>query len=578
LNNLFHQQNKIEEIMKTRIFLIIGMLLLSYSISFSKAAVNGGKTSQAGSINVLTSPDLYNLTTKWASEYCRLNPTLQINVIKSSENNLAGMLNPGAGIGFVSDESYASLNNQSTWSMVVGRDVIVPVMNAKNPFLDEIYRKGITSERLARMFENPEKSNWGMLLRNGQNIPVHFYIMDDASIKSGVAHFLKTNQSKIDGIKTLNKQEMISAIQKDPNALGFCKLIDIIDLSNQSLAENIKLVPIDKNGNGKIDYMEDIYDNLQAFSRGIWIGKYPKALSGHIYSVSSVKPKNETEVAFLKWVLTDGQRFLSTNGYSDLVYSERQTQLDKINDTVIYTAAPTKDTYAILKVVILIVVAFGLIGFFVDLVVRRIRNKKGIVPNAASAFAGVFDENSVIVPKGLYFDKTHTWAFMEKDGSVKIGIDDFLQHITGPLSRIGMKPAGVKIKKGDPLLTIIQKGKHLIIYSPVSGIITEYNKTLITDSSALNAAPYADGWVYTIEPTNWLREIQFLSMAENYKTWLKEEFLRLKDFFASAIMANTPEYAHIALQDGGALKDSILADLGPEVWEDFQTKFIDTAK
>jgi len=208
-------------------------------------------------------------------------------------------------------------------------------MNAANPFRDEIYRKGITSEGLARILENHERQNWGMLVGNTQNIPeipLHFYIMNDPSTISGVNNFLKTNMFYTDGIKTPSRQEMISAIQKDPNALGFCKLIQMMDLNNQSLADNIKLVPIDKNGNGKIDYMENIYDNLQAFSRGVWIGKYPKALSGSIYSVSSAKPKNETELAFLNWVLTDGQQFLNANGYSDLVLNERQTQLAKINE------------------------------------------------------------------------------------------------------------------------------------------------------------------------------------------------------------------------------------------------------
>ena len=192
------------------------------------------------------------------------------------------------------------------------------------------------------------------------------------------------------------------------------------------------------------------------------------------------------------------------------------------------------------------------------------------------AVVPVFDENSVNVPKGLYFDKSHTWAFMKKDGSVKIGIDDFLQHITGTITRIEMKNPGEMIRKGDKFLTIIRQGKKLNIYSPVSGIIKAKNEILINHSSLLNTAPYYEGWVYLIEPSNWLREIQFLSMAEKYKTWLKVEFSRLKDFFATAF--KTPEFAYVVYQDGGSLKDGILADLGPEVWEDFQTKFMDQGK
>jgi len=72
-----------------------------------------------------------------------------------------------------------------------------------------------------------------------------------------------------------------------------------------------------------------------------------------------------------------------------------------------------------------------------------------------------------------------------------------------------------------------------------------------------------------------LLEIQYLIMAEKYKTWITDEFTRLRDFFASVVKTDTPEYSLIVLQDGGALKDNVLADLGPEIWEDFQTKFID---
>jgi len=563
--------------MKTRILLFIALFLLSCSIANSKEAEIGKNTSVKGSINVLASPDIYNLTMKWASEYCRLNPKMKINVIKSADNNVANMLNTEAGISFISEESFAKAGNQSNWKLVVGRDVIVPVMNASNPLLDEIYRKGISPETFAQILDNPENQNWGIILRNPKNNPIHFYITNDSEVKSELAKFTGATQLKTDGIIAFSGQEMISAIQKDPYAMGFCKLAQIIDPNNQNISENIKLVPIDNNGNGKIDYMEDIYNNLQSFSRGVWIGKYPKALSGTIYSVSTVKPKDESEVAFLKWVLADGQQYLNSNGYSDLVYNERQTQLAKFDEPAIYATVPINSVTSILAVLLLILVTIIIAGILVDLVFRRLRNHKRAATKVNSLITS-FDEDSVIIPKGLYFDKTHTWAFMKKDGLVKIGIDDFLQHVTGTITRIEMKDVGDIIRKGDLLLTIIRKGKQLNIYSPISGTITSQNEILITQSSLINSAPYSDGWVYMIEPSNWIREIQFLNMAEKYKTWLNDEFSRLKDFFATALKTNTPEYAHVVYQDGGALKDHILADLEPEIWEDFQTKFMDSVK
>ena len=59
--------------MKTRIFLIVAFLLLNCLYSKSKEASSGGSDSLSGSINVTTSPELYDLTMKWANEYSRLN-------------------------------------------------------------------------------------------------------------------------------------------------------------------------------------------------------------------------------------------------------------------------------------------------------------------------------------------------------------------------------------------------------------------------------------------------------------------------------------------------------------------------
>ena len=138
-----------------------------------------------------------------------------------------------------------------------------------------------------------------------------------------------------------------------------------------------------------------------------------------------------------------------------------------------------------------------------------------------------------------------------------------------------MKKIGDKVIKGEPILTIIQKGKRLNISAPLSGVIRSENTNLSNDSSLINSSPYADGWIYRIEPTNWLREIQFLFMAEKQVEWLKSEFARLRDFLAHTIKQNTPEYAYVILQDGGEISDHLLENLGPEVWEEFQTNFID---
>lgn len=563
-------------VMKISILLFIGSMLIYCSNLYSGEVPSKNDPSREGLINVLSTPELYNLTTRWAGEYTSLNPGLKINVDNVKEVNTVSFQKAGLNSGFISGDHRLTLDGEPFWKMTVGRDIIVPVLNSKNPYLDEIYQQGISSTTLAQIFDNPEKRVWGTIIVNGQNVPVHLYILDDESVIAAVKKFLKINQIPGDGIYLKSGEEMITAIQNDPYAIGFCKMINIIGPDKQSMVENIKLLPIDKNGNGKIDYMEKIYDDLNVFARGVWIGKYPKALYRDVYYVSPAQPATETEIAFLKWILTDGQQFLNLYGYSDLVYSERQSKLDKFNLNI--NLPPSKNFYSIPVLALIILTAIIMLSLIISAIVFYRRNKKISIPDANTASPLVFNEHSINVPKGLYFDKTHTWAFMEKDGVVKIGIDDFLQHITGPVTRIDMKNPGEKIKKGDMVLSIIQKGKQLNIYAPISGTIKEQNKVLISNSSIINSSPYSDGWVYMIEPANWLKEIQFLDMAEKYKKWLFNEFSRVKDFLAVSLKVNRVEYENVVLQDGGVLKDSILADLGPEVWDDFQTNFLDTYK
>jgi glycine cleavage system H lipoate-binding protein/ABC-type phosphate transport system substrate-binding protein len=559
--------------MKTTTSFFIGiLLLLIYGNVSSKNVTGTDPASNNGSVIIRSTPDLYALTSQWAYAFNRFNPEAKIRVIKSSDREID--LNEGENLNFISKESKKAFNNEADWKMVVGRTVIAPIINSANPFVKELSKKGTSAEQLSQLFSNPTKQNWGTLLGTALIAPVHVYMLDDEFTIAGVANFLKASQIPLIGIKLANSQEVVSAVQNDPYAIGFCKVVNIMKPGDQSLLENIKLLPLDKNGNGSIDPMENIYGDLALFLRGVWIGKYPKALYSDIYAVCKVQPINQTEISFLKWVLTDGQQFLNQNGYSELVNNESQSQMDKI-ETPFISVPPSKDLSSIVGLVLIIIAGLTALGFVVRMIIRRSVAKKSVITGNVSGSCPGFDENAVVLPNGLYFDKTHTWAFMEKDGSVTLGMDDFMQHVTGPITRIEMKNKGEKIKKGDLLCAIKQSGKQLNLYAPVSGIIKKHNEALISNSSYLNSSPYTLGWVYVIEPLNWLKEIQFLDMADKYKRWLATEFPRLKDFFAATLTPGSLEYSQIVLQDGGVLKDGILADFGPEIWEDFQTNFLD---
>ncbi|MFH1296267.1 MAG: hypothetical protein ABIJ04_03220 [Bacteroidota bacterium] len=579
--------------MKNMIFLFIGLLLLyGGEQSFGSDSSSDKKVSESNStmehlIRIQSSPDLYSITKTWAKEYSKLNPEVGIEVVLLTGTPEASDLKAGKCLSFVSTEYMKVLEDNDLWKMVVGTDLIVPVINSKNPFLKNIKKQGISSDELALLFKHPEKQTWGTILGDNQAAPVHFYQTNDVIIQSQAAQFLNSDPTLINGINTGGMEAMVLAIQNDPYGIGFCRMEDVVNPENQSLVKNIMLMPIDKNRNGTLDSFENIYGNLNDFARGLWIGKYPRTLSRPIYSVSSVKPASQAEVAFLKWVLVEGQEFLIPDSYAELSNSERHakkiamltsnpTQIGMLTNTGFF--ANKLHDLSLFSLIVIILIPFVLAYMIGDAVIRHKRQKKAVVMDTKSLAPAVFDENTVAVPNGLYFDKSHMWAFMEKNGVVRIGIDDFLQHVTGPLNRVKMKSPGEKVKKGDQLLSIIQNGKQLTIHAPISGTIKAQNKLLNTDASMMNSAPYSDGWVYMIEPTNWVREIRFLFMGEKSKEWLRKEFSRLKDFLAVSMKGDQVDYAHVIMQDGGVVKEGVLADLGPEVWEDFQTTFINTSQ
>jgi glycine cleavage system H lipoate-binding protein/ABC-type phosphate transport system substrate-binding protein len=526
-------------------------------------------------ISVSSTHDLMDLTSAWVKEYGRLKPEVKIQLEDVGEGGEA--LRLGNNLCFISNKSLKATQNVAIWQMVLGRDVTVAVINAKNPYLNELYQKGISAEAFSTLFINQNKRNWGSVVNDGHFNPIRLYISDNEEVKSSVVSFLNLQQIQAEGVLFGKPDAVVSAVQKDIYAIGFCKLIDVQSDINQDWLEDIRPLPIDKNANGRIDFMEDIYKDPAVFLRAVWIGKFPKALYSNIFAVSNQRPVFEAEVAFLNWILTDGQSLLTKQGFCSLTESERHSQLAKISEPIIIDS-PEKDAFSWMIIPLSILVIFILLSIVIN---RILRHKRSIRNNAVGkpiAIADVFDEHTVDVAGGVFYSKAHTWAFMERDGTVKTGIDDFLQHTIGLITRVEMKKPGEMIKKGEHAFSIIQAGKQLQIYSPVSGIIKEQNAGLDSDPSFLNSSPYCAGWVYMIEPSDWHKETQTLSMADKYKKYLPTEFIRLKDFLAHTINSDVQKYANPMLQDGGALKDNVLSGFGPEIWEDFQTNFLDKSK
>ncbi len=533
------------------------------------AADNEQTTVQDEKITIVCQPELNSLATIWATGYEKSsNAKLTIVTQNPNEQQLS------ANTLYLVDENSALLKNGANWKMLAAHDVVVAIMNSGNQEIEHLNKQGVTSKSLFLALKG--KVTWNQLVKGASGKQVKCYIANTPDVIEKTSVFTGITQENISKETLLPVADLLAKVQKDLNAIGFCKLSDIVNPGENAFIQGIALVPIDKNKNSLLDPFENIGQNPAAFTRGVWIGKYPRELCGDIFLVASEKPAGQASIDFLSYVLNNGQNQFKDAGFAVLTGREKtiaRAAFSNLAETPAIPKAKSRNSGGLLMGGILIL---ALIALAVYLFARR-RNTTEISGEDLE-IAPVLNEKTIRSPKGLYYGKSHTWAFMEPDGLVNVGVDDFMKRITGAITQIKFKEPGERIRKGEKLFSLVHEGKQLDIYSPITGYIREQNQALLKSPAKLNTVSFTEGWIYKIEPANWLKDTGFMFMVEKYREWLDDEFTRLKDFLANTANNNQLVYQHIVLQDGGELKDEVLADLGPEIWEEFQTRFIDVSK
>ncbi|MFV0592403.1 MAG: hypothetical protein ACK5M7_13535 [Draconibacterium sp.] len=555
--------------MKTRILITVMLLLLIIGARSQNAGVPAIGNEP---VKIFTTPETHDLVDLWLSEYRNNHTGMDYEVSSIGLADINSCITDNRSLGFVMQQPGSSLAVGSMWLMALGREVVVAVYNEENPFAQALSENGVSAKELATVLNPKANKNRDKFAGN-----TNLYLLDKPEVKFSAAKFLETDPSEIAGKKALDKDAFLASIQNDKYGIGFCSLSLIFNSGSNTLAEKIKLLPIDRNNNGRLDYSENFYATPGQFERAVWIGKYPRTLVHNIYAVAPASPGNTEISSFLNWVTTSGQPLVGQSGYSELVYNEKQSNLEKLVPTVLLAEnLVVNNTHSsVLLWTIIVLLALAALATVVVFISRKRMAKAPLLHK--TGLVKLFSEQSLAFPNGLYFDKSHTWVFMEKGGRVRLGVDDFISNVTGDYTRVIMKNPGEKVKRMEPVVTLIRKGKQITLNSPVSGTIKEINESLVSDPFNVNHASYGEGWVYKIEPTNWLREIQFFKMGDSYRKWINSEFNRLKDFLACTLNIKNMEDGKLAFQEGGELMLYPLKDLEPKVWEDFQNYFINTA-
>jgi len=287
-----------------------------------------------GQISLSGAFALYPLAVKWAEEFRKLHPKVKIDISGGGAGKgITDALAKVVDLGMVSRELKPEEIAKGAWFVAVAKDAVVPTINAKNPKLKELLAKGITQEAATKIFVTGESKTWGNVLGIQSNIPIHVYNRSDAcgAGETWAKYLGNKKQEDLLGTGVFGDPGVAAAVQKDPIAIGYNNIAYAYDLKTKRPNPGILVLPIDVNKNGKIDAAENFYTTSNQLITAIAQGKYPSPPARDLYLVSNGKPSNPVVIAFLKYILTVGQKYNVPNGYISLPKGKLNTGIAKLN-------------------------------------------------------------------------------------------------------------------------------------------------------------------------------------------------------------------------------------------------------
>lgn len=299
-----------------------------------EAAPSQAPTSESlsGTISVSGAFALYPMMTVWAEEFQKLHPNVQFDVQgggagKGMTDTIAGAVD----IGMISRSIKPEEESQGIFWVPVTKDAVFPIISDKNPVAAEILAKGISQETFNKIFITGEIKTWGEVVGKPEiKDEIHVYTRSDACGAGEMwAKFSGGSvQDDIKGIGINGEPALVDTVIKDPLGIGYSNLNSVFDMSSGNLVAGSIVPPVDINKNGQAD-ADEYYKTKDEAVKAISSEKYPTPPARFENLATKGKPTGLT-LAFIKWILTDGQQFLESAGYVPLTPDQQAQSLAKL--------------------------------------------------------------------------------------------------------------------------------------------------------------------------------------------------------------------------------------------------------
>lgn len=254
---------------------------------------------------------------KWGEEYKKLHPKVEFDIQaggagKGMTDALGGLVD----IGMVSRAITPAEEEKGAYWISITKDAVVPTVNKNNPVIAQLKANGIKREVFEKIYINETIKTWGQATGTGAADKINVYTRSDAAgaPETWALYLGKYKQENLKGVGVNGDPGVAQAVREDKLGIGYNNIGFAYDANTKKPVEGLEIIPLDLNGNGKIDPEENFYGTLDEIVEAIGTGKYPSPPARDLNLVTRGKPAGIVN-DFIKWALTDGQKYIPEQGF-----------------------------------------------------------------------------------------------------------------------------------------------------------------------------------------------------------------------------------------------------------------------
>ena len=147
----------------------------------------------------------------------------------------------------------------------------------------------------------------------------------------------------------------------------------------------------------------------------------------------------------------------------------------------------------------------------------------------------LFKSSEFSIPGGVFIAETHTWAMVEHEGTVKVGMDDFANKLIGKIDDIDFPNLGMQVQKGQALFSVKQGNRKIPFNSPITGRVTKINNRLKEEPEELEMSSYHSNWICILDADNLDTELSNLKIGNSAVAFFQDDLEKMKELMKNMV-------------------------------------------